>query len=147
MFIQLTWADPEGGTGGPDPPEKHKNIGFLSNAGPDLLKQHNASKPAFNVGPSSVRQRNAISMAFRWRADDDPFIGMFGSSIFTSTKKSYQMWTPSDKAFWIRAWSKRIKSIMTVSKLCCHCSLYNLPLGLTGHQLSQYTVYSYYCLW
>ena len=23
-------------------------------------------------GPSSARQRNAISMAFRWRADDDP---------------------------------------------------------------------------
>ena len=27
-----------GGTGGPDPPENHKNIGFSSNTGPDPLK-------------------------------------------------------------------------------------------------------------
>ena len=37
-----------GGAGGPDPPENHKNIGFLSNTGPDPL----ATKPAFNVGPT-----------------------------------------------------------------------------------------------
>ena len=56
-------ADPEGRTGGPDPPpplKNHKNIGFLSNTGPDPLKNHKATKPAFNVRPSSARQRNAI---------------------------------------------------------------------------------------
>ena len=36
---QITCADPEGETGGPDPPWKIiKNIGFLSNSGPDSLK-------------------------------------------------------------------------------------------------------------
>ena len=56
------WADPEGGTGGPDPHpiKNHKNIGFLCNTRPDPLKNYKATKPAFNVGPSSARQRNAI---------------------------------------------------------------------------------------
>ena len=49
--------------------KNYKNIGFLSNTGPDPLKNHKATKPAFNVG-----------MAFRWRADDDPLIVVFGSS-------------------------------------------------------------------
>ena len=32
-------ADPEGGTGGPDPPlENYKNIGFPSNSGPNPFK-------------------------------------------------------------------------------------------------------------
>ena len=81
-FTLLTWADPEEGgkTGGPDPPENHKNIGFLCNTGPDPLKNHKATKLAFNVGPSSARQRNAISIAFRWRVDDDPLLVVFGSS-------------------------------------------------------------------
>ena len=53
----LSWADSEGGTGGPDPPEKSKKkIGFLSNTGQDLPKNHQATKPAFNVGPLSARQ-------------------------------------------------------------------------------------------
>ena len=43
----LSWADPEEGAGGPDPPpENHKNIGFLSNTGPYPLKSHKATKPA-----------------------------------------------------------------------------------------------------
>ena len=82
-----------GGGGGSDPLKNHKNIGFLSNTGPDPLKNHKATKPAFNVGPSSARQRNAIKMAFCWRADDDPLIVVFGSSLPSSTKKS---WNPSD---------------------------------------------------
>ena len=49
-----------GGTGGPDPLENYKYIGFLSNTGLDPLKNHKAIKPAFNVGPSSARKRNAI---------------------------------------------------------------------------------------
>ena len=89
-----------GGTGGPDsptppppppppPPKNHKNIGFLCNSGPDPLKNHKATnlKPAFNVRPSSARQPNAILMAFRWLADDGPFIAVFGSSIPLSTRK------------------------------------------------------------
>ena len=39
-----------GGTGGPNPPEKSQNIGFLSNTGLDPLKNHKATKPAFIVG-------------------------------------------------------------------------------------------------
>ena len=50
----------KGGTGGPDPLDYHKAIGFLSNVGPDPLENHKAGQPAFNVGPSSARQRNAI---------------------------------------------------------------------------------------
>ena len=42
-----TWADPEGGTGGSDSPENHKNIGYHSNTGQDPLKNHKATKPAF----------------------------------------------------------------------------------------------------
>ena len=53
-------ANPEEGTGGPDPPLKNHKKGFLSNTGPDPLKNHRATKPAFNVGPSKARQRNAI---------------------------------------------------------------------------------------
>ena len=63
-------------TRGPDPPptlKHHKNIVFLCNTGPDPLKNHKATKPAFNVGPASARQ-----------------------------KKRYQIWTPSNKTFWIR---------------------------------------------
>ena len=51
----LSWADPEGGAGGPDP-LKITKLGFLSNTGPDLMKPHKATKPAFNVGPLSARQ-------------------------------------------------------------------------------------------
>ena len=82
------WVDPGGGGGGrgSGPPLKnHKNIGFLSNTGPDPLKNHKAAKPAFNVGQSSTRQRNAI----RWRADDDPFIVVFGLFIPSSIKKKF----------------------------------------------------------
>ena len=58
----LLCADPDGGTGGPDPSplKNRKIIGFLSNTGSDPLEIHKAIKPAFKVGPSSARQRNAI---------------------------------------------------------------------------------------
>ena len=52
--------DSRGGIRGPEPPENHKHIGFLSNTGPDPLKNHKATKPVFDVWPSSARQRNAI---------------------------------------------------------------------------------------
>ena len=99
------------GTGDPDPPppplKNHKNIGFLCNTGLDPLKitkltsQH--SKLGNHQWPAS--ERDTISMAFRWWAYDGPFIAVFGSSIPSSTKekKSYQIWTPSVKTFWIHA--------------------------------------------
>ena len=37
------------GAGGPDPPEKSQNIGFLSNI--RSPENHKATKSAFNVGP------------------------------------------------------------------------------------------------
>ena len=91
-----------GGSGGPDPPpppEKSQNLGLVSNSGPDLLKNHKATEPAFNVGPSSSSQGDAIEMVFRWRADDDPLIVVFGSSHPSSTKNNRQSWTPSDKIY------------------------------------------------
>ena len=87
--------------GGP-PLKNHKNIGFLRNTGPDPLKYHKATKPAFNVGQSSA-PASETPLKFRWQADDGPFIVVFGSSIPSSTKKIHQIWTPSDKTFWIRA--------------------------------------------
>ena len=64
-----SWADPEGGgTGGPDPPENHQNMGVFNNVCPDLLNNYKDTKPAFNVGTSSAHQRNAISMADHRRA-------------------------------------------------------------------------------
>ena len=63
-MISLFWgacADPEGGTGGQDPPEKAQKCRVSS--------QYWSGSPA-----SSARQQNAFSMAFRWRADDGPFV-------------------------------------------------------------------------
>ena len=56
-------------------------------------------------------------MAFRWQADDSPHIVVFlifDPSSPHQTKKKCQSWTPSDKTFWIRAWS---------------LSTFKLPLG------------------
>ena len=83
-----------GGHGVSTPPENSQKIGFLSCTGPDPLKNHKATKPAFNVGPSSARQRNAIEMAFHWQVEDGPFIVIFGSSISSSTKKTFSNMDP-----------------------------------------------------
>ena len=87
---------------GSDPHEKHQNIGFLINTGPNPLKNHKATKPEFNNGPSSVRQRNAI-MAFRWRADDDPFLVLFAFlyPLPKNDKKLLELDSPG-KTLWIR---------------------------------------------
>ena len=45
----MLWADPEGGTGGSDPPEKSQNY---NKTGPDPIKIHTATKPAINVLPA-----------------------------------------------------------------------------------------------
>ena len=51
------------GTGDPDPPENHKNIGFLINTGPDPLKNYRATKPAFNIGLSLAVSTDGPMMA------------------------------------------------------------------------------------
>ena len=61
-------------------------------------------------------------MAFRWRAYDGPFIAVFGSFIPSSTKKNkktltYQVWTPSDKTFWIFACNFLVPSFLTKADL------------------------------
>ena len=76
--------------GTPPPPEKSQKYRVLA-----IL----ATKSAFNVGPSSTRQGNAIEMAFRWRADDGPFIVVFVSYSYQLKKKLKQNWTPSEKTF------------------------------------------------
>ena len=93
----FAWADPEAEQVLQTPLKNHKNIGFPSNIDPDSLKIHKASKLAFSVGSS---------WAFYWRADDGPFIVIFGPYIPSLTKerkKTYRIGTPSDETFWIRA--------------------------------------------
>ena len=82
-----------GGTGGPDPPEKSQNIGFLSETGPDPLKITKLPNQHSMLG------HHRCWMVFRWRADDGPFIVTFGSSIPSSTKKKKQQFffSNSDK--------------------------------------------------
>ena len=85
------------GIGGSDPSENSQSYRiFFSNTGPDPLKNHKATKPTFNVGPSSV------SLAFLWRANDGLLLGVFESSLPSSTKNNSKKplavsWTPSDK--------------------------------------------------
>ena len=98
-----------GATGGPDPTENHKSIGFHSITGLDLLKNHKATKPAFNVG----HYRHASETPLQWRFAGRPIITRFWwflepRSLRKKTKQNkkqtYQSWAPSDKTFWIRAW-------------------------------------------
>ena len=67
-----------GGQGVQTPLKNYKNIGFPSNTPCSAYpKNYKATKPAFNVGPSSAQQQNIISMAFRWRAENDPLLVLF----------------------------------------------------------------------
>ena len=111
------WADPEVGQGARTPSEKsQKNKEFLSNTGPDPLKNHRATKPAFNVVQSPARQ---------WRFADGPmmthyklYLDPLSAHQLTEKrkKKRYQICTPSDKTFWIRAVAKNITSHMTARR-------------------------------
>ena len=71
-----------GSTGGPDPPENHKSIVFLSHTGPDPLENHKAAKPAFKcrsiIGPTAKLHLYGVSL--KW-ADDIPILVVFGSSL------------------------------------------------------------------
>ena len=70
-----TCADPEGGTGGPNP---LKLYGILAIYWCGSPVNHKVTKPAFNAGSSSARQQN--TMVFRRRADDGPLLVVFGSN-------------------------------------------------------------------
>ena len=80
LLLANTSTDPEGGTGGLDPPEYHKSIGFLSNTDPDPLKitklpsQHSIlghQRPTSKT-PFKWRFAGGPLMAFCWWADDSP---------------------------------------------------------------------------
>ena len=66
-----------GGTGGLDPP---------------------ATKPALNVGPASAPPLPLAKRHSWWNLDP-----LSSHQLTKKKKKRYQMWTPSDKTFWIRA--------------------------------------------
>ena len=93
-------------------------------------------------------------MVFRWWADDGPFIAVFGSSILSSTKKNpkkhYQIWTPSDKTFWICSW-KQYFHILSIDRskvqdlvgkalaLVLYQLMETINLGLSGRVLDSRT--------
>ena len=95
------FADPEGGTGGPDPPplKNHKNIGFLSNTGQDPLKNHKATVPSQNS--MLGHHRHVSKTPFKWRFAGGPMMARFQFYLdpLINKKKS---WTHSEKSFWIR---------------------------------------------
>ena len=70
-----------GSTGGRGPTEKRQKIRVSEQNWSRSPENHEATMSASNVGQSLTRQQNAINMAFRWWADDGPFIMVFGSSI------------------------------------------------------------------
>ena len=85
----------------PPPPQKknHKNIRFLSNTGPPLIN-HKATKQVFNFGPLLARQRRPTYSGF--------CLDCLSPLKKTKKKKKKpcQSWTPSDKNFWISAWTR-----------------------------------------
>ena len=65
-------ADPEGGTGDPDPPEKSQNIGFHINTGLDFLKKAQGYSASIRCWAIIGTPAKRHLKAFRWRADDGP---------------------------------------------------------------------------
>ena len=71
-----TCADPEEGTGGPDPPpppEKLQNIGSLRITGPDPLKITNLPSQHSMLG----HHRHASETPFKWRFAGRPMMTRF----------------------------------------------------------------------
>ena len=74
------------------PPERSQKIVFLSNTDPDPMKNRKDTKPEFNVrhhrdASETPFKWHFTGMAFRWRTDDGRLLVVFGSSLFSSTKK------------------------------------------------------------
>ena len=77
LFIFWRMGRSRGGTGDLDPPPP-----------PEKAQKCRVSLQYWSGSPaSSSRQQTAISMAFRWRADDCPFISMTKLSRFIALKK------------------------------------------------------------
>ena len=62
-----------GGTGGPDPQENHKAIGFLSNTGPDPMEVTKLPSQHSMLG----HHRPATEAPFEWRFAGGPMIALF----------------------------------------------------------------------
>ena len=76
LFILGRMCASRGGTGGQDTPP------------PEKAQKWRVSSQCWSGSPaSSARQQNAISMAFRWRADDGPFILVTKLSRFIALTK------------------------------------------------------------
>ena len=113
-----TCVNPERDMGsGPSPPGNYKNIGFLSNTGPDHFKNHKLPSQHSMLG----HHRHASETPFKWRFAGGPTrrwpanSGMLILPPLIKLKKTRQIWTPSDKTFWIRVcprpfWHIRKKS-------------------------------------
>ena len=135
-------ADPEGGTGIPDPPplENYKNIGFLSNTGPDPLKitklpsQHSmlGHHRPISEAPFKWRFAGRILMAlYMWYLD--PF------SPHQTKKKSCQSWTKLSGSVHAKSKPKihvRFFQLLTCCVLSAnnHCKLFGSRSGPTKHQ-------------
>ena len=63
FFLPMCGFIGGGGTGGPDPPKNHKNIGFLCNTGPDPLKTTKLPSQHSMSG----HHRPASETPFKWR--------------------------------------------------------------------------------
>ena len=69
----MVCADPEGGTGGPDPLENYKNKGFLGNTGPDFLKITKLPSQHTMLG----HHRPASETPFKWRFAGGPVMASY----------------------------------------------------------------------
>ena len=99
-------ADPDGGGTGSGPPlENYKNIGFLSNTGPDPLKITKLSSQHSMFG----HHRPASETPFKWHFAGGQLMARYNGIWILPTliklKKTHQSGVPSDKTFWIRAWT------------------------------------------
>ena len=108
-----------GGGRGPDPPEKYKNIGFLSNTGPDPLKTTKLQIQHSMLG----HDRPASETPFKWRFACGPLMARYWwyldpSSPQQTKKKLSNGWTPSDKTLWIRACFVLYQNCMESLKPC-----------------------------
>ena len=78
LFVALNMCGSRGGTGVRTYPlENHKNRVFFSKTGMDPLEKSQSYQASFHcraiVGPLARRQ-------FRWWADDDPLLKLYGAS-------------------------------------------------------------------
>ena len=73
LLNRLTWADPEGGTVGPDPLKNHKNIGFPSNIDLDPIKTTKLPSQHSMVG----QYRHASETPLKWGFAGGPMMSHF----------------------------------------------------------------------